>query len=148
VSSPRHIHVRGPDYTEVIVEVSVVPTSLEKAAAVETAVREKLNRYIHPLIGGPYGTGWEFGQEVCLSDIFALIEEIEDVDHVEKIVLRANGTANESKVRLDKYSLPVSGEHQISLSLDSSQNGLDPCKSSKTDCAARQDYKLGKCECD
>jgi hypothetical protein len=146
VSWPGHIHVTGPDYTEVIVEATVVPTRLEKAAAVESAVREKLNRHIHPLTGGPHGTGWAFGQEICLSEIFALIEGVEDVDHVEKIVLRANNKFYEGNVPLDKYSLPVSGEHRINISLPGSESSSDPCKASKTDCAARQEFKPVECE--
>jgi predicted phage baseplate assembly protein len=145
VSSPGHIHVTGPDYTEVIVEATVVPASLEKAAAVETSLRAKLDRYIHPLTGGPDGTGWEFGRDICLSEIIALAEGVEDVDHVEKIVLRANGRAFEGDLPLDKYALPVSGEHRISLVLDGAQSISDPCRASKTDCAARQEFELVEC---
>jgi hypothetical protein len=146
VSWPGHIHVTGPDYTEVTVKATVVPTSLDKAAAVETAAKEKLNRYIHPLTGGPHGTGWEFGQGICLSDIFALIEGIEDTDHVEKVVLQSNNKSFEENVPLDKYSLPVSGQHEISITLDSSQSGFDPCRASKTDCDKVQEFKRVKCE--
>jgi predicted phage baseplate assembly protein len=146
VSSPAHISVTGPDYTEIIVEASVAPASLEKAAAVETGVRDKLNRYIHPLTGGRCGTGWEFGEEICLSDIMSLIEGTEDVDHVEKLILRANGKVNKNNVPLDKYSLPVSGEHKISVSPDSPERGADRCKSSETDCAITQEYKLVECQ--
>jgi hypothetical protein len=137
VSSSGHIHVIGPDYSEVIVEATVVPTRLEKAAAVETSLRAKLNRYIHPLTGGPDGTGWEFGHAICLSELIALAGGVEDVDHVEKISLRANGRAVEGDVLLDKYALPVSGEHRISVVLDDTQSVSDPCGASKTDCAVR-----------
>jgi predicted phage baseplate assembly protein len=145
VSSPGHIHVTGPKYAEVVVEVTVVPLSLERAATVETAVTAKLKKYINPLTGGPDETGWGFGQEICLSDIIALIEGVEDVDHVEKIVLWVNAAPYEGNVPLDKYSLPFSGEHKISVSLGGSQNGLDPCKTSKTDCATRQEFNRVKC---
>jgi hypothetical protein len=145
VSSPGHIHVTGPDYSEVVVEVTVVPTSLEQAAAAETSLRAKLNRHINPLTGGPCGTGWEFGRAICLSEIIALCEGVEDVDHVEKIVLLADGRAYEGDVPLDEYTLPVSGEHRISVALDGPQRVTDPCRSLKTDCAARQEFKLTRC---
>src|SRR5205085_2601695 len=110
--------VAGPDYTEVVVEVTVVPASLDRAAAAETSLRAELNRYIHPLTGGPCGTGWEFGRDICLSEIIALAEGVEDVDHVEKIVLLAGGRAYEGDVPLGRYALPFSGEHRISVALD------------------------------
>jgi hypothetical protein len=146
ISGPGHIHVSGPDYTEVVVDVSIVPTNLEKAAAAETSVRERLNRYIHPLTGGPHETGWEFGQEICLSDIVALIEGVEDVDHIEEIVLLADGKPNEGNAPLGRYSLPVSGDHLITISLGSPQDVFDPCRAFKTECAERQDLKRVECE--
>jgi len=139
VSAPGHIHVTGPDYTEVTVEIEVVPATLEKAAAVETALRARLNRYIHPLTGGPDETGWEFGRDICLSEIIALAESVEDVDHVEKLALWAGGKAFPGDIPLDKYALPVSGEHRISLVLDGVRGAPDACRSSKTDCAPRQE---------
>ena len=145
VSSPGHIHVTEPDYSEVVVEAVVVPTSLEKAAAVETSLRAKLNRYIHPLTGGPDETGWEFGRGVCLSEVIALAEGVEDLDHVERMVLRADGRAYEGDVPLDTYTLPFSGEHMISVVLDGARAVADPCRSLRTDCAARQEFELTEC---
>lgn len=141
VSGPRHIHVTEPLYTEVIVQAFIVPVSLDKAAAVAIAAKEKLHRYIHPLTGGPQGSGWEFGEGICLSDIFALLEGIEDADHVEKIVFRVNNQTYEGNVELDKYSLPFSGEHEINIVLDSLRSDLDPCKSSKTECTPKQEFQ-------
>jgi hypothetical protein len=144
VSSPRHINVTGPDYVEVVVAITVVPTSLEKAAAAEASLRARLNRYIHPLTGGPCETGWEFGRDICLSDIIALAEGSDEVDHVEKLILRADGRAHEGDVPLGKYALPVSGEHEITVALDGSQASPDPCRASKTDCVPGQEFKLYK----
>jgi hypothetical protein len=145
VSSPRHINVTGPDYTEIVVEVTVVPAGIEKAAAAEASLKAKLNRYIHPLTGGPCETGWEFGRDICLSDIIALAEGVEEVDHVEKLVLFADGRAREGDVPLDKYALPVSGEHRITVTLDGPQGGPDRCRSSQTDCAPGQEFKPTEC---
>ncbi|HEV2860987.1 MAG TPA: putative baseplate assembly protein [Pyrinomonadaceae bacterium] len=145
VSSPGHINVTGPDYTEVVVEVTVVPVSLEKAAAAEASLREKLNRYIHPLTGGPCATGWEFGRDICLSEVIAIAEGVEEVDHVEQLVLWAGGAAFEGDVPLDRYTLPVSGEHRISVALDGLLTGPDPCRSSMTECPPRQELKTVKC---
>lgn len=146
VSWPGHVNVTGPDYVEVIIEATVVPTTPDQAAAVETAATEGLNRYIHPLTGGPDGTGWPFGQDICLSDIIALIERIESVDYVEKVVLRVKNETHEENVPVDEYTLPVSGEHQITISLGSPEPGFDRCGSSRTECADRQEFKRVNCK--
>lgn len=145
VSSPGHIHVKGPDYSEVVVEVTVVPTSLEKAAAAETSLRAKLNRYIHPLTGGRCETGWEFGRDICFSEIIALCESVEDVDHLDQLVMQANGRVFEGDVPLDDHTLPISGEHKITVALNNSQSIPANCQSSKTDCDERQEFKLTRC---
>lgn len=146
VSSPGRINVTGPDYVEIVVAATVVPASLDRAAAAEAALVERLNRYIHPLTGGPCGTGWEFGRDICLSEIIALAEGIEDVDHVERLVLRADGRASEGDVPLGKYALPVSGEHEITVTLEGAEAGPDPCRASQTDCAPTQKFKPTECE--
>lgn len=117
VVAPKHIHVRGPLYTEVIVETTIVPIGIEVAAEVESAARETLNRYIHPLTGGAEQTGWEFGKAICLSDIISRIEHLPNVDYVASLVLYAGGVQQAGDVALDPFTLPVSGEHRINLAL-------------------------------
>jgi hypothetical protein len=117
VSAPGHIHVRPPVYSEIVVEADVIITDLNVAAAVENDVLTALKRYLHPLTGGPEIKGWNFGDTICRSEIYAILENIIDVDVVEKILLFSDGTLQDADIQLNPFSLPFSGAHIINLKL-------------------------------
>ena len=54
----------------------------EKAAAVSA-----LYRYLHPVRGGPDGTGWPFGRAVVAGELHSVLQRLPDVDFVEQIRL-------------------------------------------------------------
>ncbi len=117
VAFPGNIHVAGPDYVEVTVEATVIPKIFEDAATTENNIIEKLNYYIHPLTGGPDEKGWEFGKMICIPELYALIEGVEGVDHVEGLVLLADGNKYEKDLSLGIYTLPFSGDHKINIKM-------------------------------
>jgi len=124
LTTPDHIYVRGPEYLEIILEATVVPTSLEVAATVDSEVKEALNHFIHPLTGGADKTGWEFGKEICYSEVVSLVESLSGVDFVENLAFRVGSELIEGDVAIDEYTLPYSGEHVVNLILPVEQSGL------------------------
>ncbi|HET6521534.1 MAG TPA: putative baseplate assembly protein, partial [Geminicoccaceae bacterium] len=83
------LNVVGPGYVRVTVEATVVPVDLDEAAAVRGRAVEALERFLHPLTGGPEGTGWAFGRDVYLSEVCEVLEGVEGLDHVEEVRLLA-----------------------------------------------------------
>lgn len=83
----RSIVVRGPEYVEARVDARVVPQRMEKADEVKLAILERLNQFFHPLTGGAERQGWELGRNVFLSEVYAEIEAVPDVDHVAALSL-------------------------------------------------------------
>ena len=118
VSAADQIHVIGADYVEIAMEPTITPTSLQVAARVEEGVLSALKRFIHPLTGGPLGEGWEFGQTLARSHLFALLESVEGVDYVKALSVRVNGEIREGDVDIDEHTLPFSGEHKVKINLD------------------------------
>ncbi|UCC63668.1 MAG: baseplate J/gp47 family protein, partial [Anaerolineae bacterium] len=128
--------VTEPDWVEVTVAAQVVPVSWQAADAVAAAVVAELERFLHPLSGGPEGRGWPFGRRPHLSDLYALLESIEGVDHVRSLsVVSVPSLAEEDEDDPTKTTLPrdswdrfliYSGRHQISVapSLDSPYGGV------------------------
>jgi hypothetical protein len=82
VTFPRHVQVTGPTYVAVDVEAELVPTRIELAPQVEATALQHLRQFLHPLTGGYLNRGWEFGRLPCLSDVYALLEDVGGVDHV------------------------------------------------------------------
>ncbi len=81
-SDPARVSFVGPGYVPVALEVRVRAVSLGIADAVRQRVSERLDAFLHPLLGGPDGTGWAFGRDAYISEIFAALESVEGVEHV------------------------------------------------------------------
>jgi hypothetical protein len=79
--------VAGPEWIAVTVTATVVPTSFGEADAVGDRVRAALEAFLNPLTGGRAGQGWDFGRKPHGSDISALLEAVEGVDHVRTLTV-------------------------------------------------------------
>ncbi|WP_298269425.1 putative baseplate assembly protein [Geobacter sp.] len=86
-ATPGRISVIGPGYIRVAVEAEVVPNALREAEQVKERVRTALDSFLHPLTGGPDGTGWEFGRDVYASEVCRLIEGTPGVNYLRKLRL-------------------------------------------------------------
>lgn len=80
------VHVVGPRYLTVGVRLTIVlqPDALEET--VRGRAIEALWLYLHPLIGAAEGTGWLFGRDVYVSEIYALLDRLPGVNYVKKSV--------------------------------------------------------------
>ncbi len=105
--------VTDPSYIEIKVKVDVIPVSIDQAIPLEKAILKRLKEYLHPLTGGNEGTGWKFGRGVHISDIYALLESIKGVDHVENLTL--NNAYKDISIK--EYETVCSGEHEITMRL-------------------------------
>jgi hypothetical protein len=110
-----HIFVGPPLYVPVSVRVTVYARSLDVVALAEQKVREKLEQFLHPLTGGPASEGWDFGRDLAASDLYLLLEEIAEVDHVGPLLLLSGETESEEKVEVSADALLASGTHTINM---------------------------------
>ena len=92
--------VAGPEWVQVKVTTTVVPASLEMADAVSNRVQTALEKFLHPLTGGPKGEGWAFGRKPHRSDLFAVVEAVEGVDHVRTLAVALEPESKELGDRL------------------------------------------------
>ncbi|AKB18671.1 putative baseplate assembly protein [Methanosarcina sp. WWM596] len=107
--------VTGPTYGEIKVKVDVIPESIDQAIPLEKTILNLLKEYLHPLTGGNDESGWEFGRGVHISEIYAMLEGIKGVDHVENLTL--NNSCED--ISIDKFKIVCSGEHEITMRLGS-----------------------------
>ncbi|HEX8921575.1 MAG TPA: hypothetical protein VF766_08865, partial [Pyrinomonadaceae bacterium] len=84
------------------------------ASEVKLAIAQALAEHLHPLRGGPEGTGWAFGRYPHESNLYALIEGIAGVDHVTSLTFAPGEESAEVK-KAGKYFLVYSGTHTINL---------------------------------
>jgi uncharacterized phage protein gp47/JayE len=91
LAAAHRIHVTGPVYLAVGVSAAIVPIDRSEAGAVEKRVRERIERFLHPLFGGPGGAGWDLGRDVYMSDVAAELERTPGVDYLEDLALTIDG---------------------------------------------------------
>lgn len=116
--------VRGPSYVTTSVTVDLVAVGRERVATLEEAVSARLASYLHPLTGGPDGGGWGFGDLPAMSDLYALVEGVEGVDHVTELAVTfetGEGTARlregEQPPGVSADALVHSGTHDVTVRL-------------------------------
>ncbi len=85
--------VVGPTYQSVGVAAQIGVVVGTGPGAVVEAVTRAVEGFLHPLTGGPDGTGWGFGRSVYASDLAAVVEGVAGVDHTVTLELRVDGTS-------------------------------------------------------
>jgi hypothetical protein len=75
----------APEYVRVSVEAVVAAAAGATSANIVEQCEDEVNRYLHPLTGGPDGKGWEFGRRPHESDLYARLGSICEVDHVQSL---------------------------------------------------------------
>lgn len=113
----RRLRVEGPRYVPVSVSAELVPLPAQSVGALEARLRDRLDRFLHPLTGGVAQQGWDFGQTVHLSQIASVLEGTEGVDFARGIRLGVEGRLYDDSVPVDTDMLVAPGDHEIKLVL-------------------------------
>lgn len=69
-------HVIPPDYVQVSVQAMVLLQAGFDPTPTRQRLEVALNTFLHPLQGGPEGTGWPFGRTVYPSEVYQVIERV------------------------------------------------------------------------
>lgn len=110
------LRVEAPRYTQVRVEARVKARPTADPARIQHEVEARLNSFLNPLIGGQDGTGWPFGRDLFISEIFAQIQSVPGVEYIEAarmLVVGQDGPV--ARVNLGPDDLLTAGEHTISI---------------------------------
>jgi predicted phage baseplate assembly protein len=113
------IVVEPPVYMGVTVVARVRARPGVQPTRLQTGAVEALNRYFHPISGGPEGDGWPFGRPVLAGDVFGVLQRLRGTELVEDVRLFAadviEGTrgAVTTRIDLDANALVLSYNHQV-----------------------------------
>ena len=114
-TAAARVSVVAAPFFPVGVDATVSPVDPSNAGPVVGAVAAALARFLHPLTGGPEGTGWPFGRDIYLSDVAALVESVDGVDYAETIALLADGTPAGERVAVPDDRIAVAGAVRLTL---------------------------------
>jgi predicted phage baseplate assembly protein len=80
------LNVVRPRYKDISLRVVLIRRSIGTSDRLRKDIELKLRRFLHALVGGRDGKGWEFGRPVLKPELIHLVEEVpgvEGVDHLE-----------------------------------------------------------------
>ena len=76
------VHVAAPRFATVSVRITLVIRKDAMPQAVRTAAVGALERFFDPLTGGPEGTGWPFGRDIYVSEVYQIVARLPGVQYV------------------------------------------------------------------
>ena len=101
------VNVVKPRFVELQVEVVIARKASGSSDRIKRDIREQLQTFLHPLVGGRDGKGWPFGRAMYKVDLFHVVEGVEGVDFVEKILIfRGDRRVEVDQLRLRNEQLP------------------------------------------
>jgi hypothetical protein len=100
------------------VSAKIIPKAAGQAGAVRAAAESEAAAFLHPVTGGPEGKGWPFGRDVFLSDLAAIIEGIEGVDHARNLELLLGDVPAGERVAVPPDRIVAAGSVRIEMQLD------------------------------
>jgi predicted phage baseplate assembly protein len=112
--------VVGPIYFRVGVDVSMVPSAAELAGQLSRDAKTSIARFLHPVLGGPEGQGWGFGQAVYRSDLVKwLHQDLKDaLAYVEDLRLLSTGQSVPEQLDIPPDQVPCAGPIRVVVVAD------------------------------
>ena len=113
------VEIGTPFYQGITVVTRIRGGAATDAELLRDRVLTALYAYVNPLTGGPEGTGWPFGRELNLGEIFALVSGVDGVNTVEEVRIfladLRTGERREGRQRagLSQDAVFASFQHQV-----------------------------------
>ena len=110
-----------PDYRWVSVEAIIKAKARNNPVRIKNEVEKGLYSYINPVCGGSDKTGWSFGRDLFLSELYSIFQGVAGVDYVEEIKLYSvdpeTGQRGEAatKISVPPEGLMCSYQHQVTI---------------------------------
>jgi hypothetical protein len=116
------IHVAKPAYFSFTVQLTIVlmpdTIALDQAAILD-AIKKVLQDFFDPLTGGDERTGWPFGRNVYVSEIYNLLDVQPGVDYITKTV------DPQTKKELPELAVAKSDSDRLILNAQGKVMGLE-----------------------
>ncbi|MEG4854340.1 baseplate J/gp47 family protein [Microcoleus sp. B5-D4] len=97
----RH-HVVAPDYVPVTISATLFLEEGARVADVRSRVQESIHTFFHPFKGGADGTGWPFGRNIYVSEVYELLDDISGVNYIEIVKLQVIYPTMQIRNELDR----------------------------------------------
>ncbi len=108
VTAPRYLPIKVT--AQIKVWKKAVDTGLVPDPGVSNQVRDdiiaKVKQFLHPVLGGPDGTGWEIGDDQTIAPLFEFIKPASEVGFISTLQIEAQTPLYTPPVRLYPVAAP------------------------------------------
>jgi predicted phage baseplate assembly protein len=104
------IEIGAPYYQGVSIAARVTARPGRPVGLVGERAKDALDRYIHPLTGGPNGTGWPFDAHLNSANVFQLLEAVEGIERVDDVLFFAFDLRNRRRMGPGKDVMKLSSD--------------------------------------
>jgi hypothetical protein len=115
-------HVVGPEYVRIAVTARLVRNETVSEQSIRTAARDAVRRFMHPVLGGPDGTGWPFGRDVYISEVYEVLARVRGIVGVSDVALtptdQATPIAPDRSIRVEPHQLVAARVEEASFTID------------------------------
>jgi hypothetical protein len=115
VAALLRVHVTGPEYFPVDVAATIASVDPTESGIVEQRVRDAIANFLHPLLGGPDGRGWELGRDVFLSDLASVVERVPGVDYAQDLALLLGRVPRGERTPIPAGKMVAAGKIEIRM---------------------------------
>lgn len=100
------LHVRGPNYKDVIVSAGIKPVAGRDFPVVRQAVEQAIRQFLSPLAGGREGAGWPLDKPVVAKELLAEAARVDGVSYVINLRLGDGGGEDTDSIAMTDLDLP------------------------------------------
>ena len=101
------LNVVKPRYKDLSLRVVLIRRTVGTSDRLRKDIEAKLRKYLHALVGGRDGKGWEFGRPVLKAELVHLAEEVPGVEGVDSLgIWDEQRNVGVEHLRLDDDELP------------------------------------------
>ncbi|HET9622633.1 MAG TPA: putative baseplate assembly protein, partial [Kofleriaceae bacterium] len=101
------LNVVRPRYKDLSLRVVLIRRTVGTSDRLRRDIEYKLRKYLHSLVGGRDGKGWEFGRPVLKAELIHLVEEVPGVEGVDALEIRDElRNVGVEHLRIDDDELP------------------------------------------
>jgi len=107
-------------YIQVNVSVTIF-TKYGDPRIMKEEIHLMIKKFLHPLYGGEDGKGWEFGEDLHISHIYLLLNKLDKVDRIDKVIFENN----KQEIAIEDDALPSFGKAVITIYSPEVEGGCD-----------------------
>jgi predicted phage baseplate assembly protein len=113
------VDIRSPAYRWVAIKAQLRAAPGSSQEQVEADILARLYQFLNPLVGGAKGTGWGFGRDLFVSDVYQSLQGMPNIQFIRNVEMYAAGEGGPAEgkpiesLEVVSHGVIASGIHEV-----------------------------------